>query len=65
MGPVRNLHDALDEKYDAFYAGMQRVEFSRCEKGYILESEGGVWDGGEKQVYGRGWYGMEEEVAYF
>ncbi|KAK0858597.1 hypothetical protein LTR91_008122 [Friedmanniomyces endolithicus] len=40
-GNVRNLHEALRAEYDDFYERQQqRVEFSRCEKGYIRESEG-------------------------
>ncbi|KAK1075088.1 hypothetical protein LTR74_000493 [Friedmanniomyces endolithicus] len=40
-GDVRNLHDALRAEYDDFYERQQqRVEFGRCEKGYIKESEG-------------------------
>ena len=42
-GNVRNLHDALDHRYDDFYEQQQeRVSFSKCEKGYILESEGPI-----------------------
>ncbi|KAI1626105.1 arylsulfatase [Exophiala viscosa] len=40
-GHVKDLHDALDSRYDEFYEVQQeRVSFSKCEKGYILESEG-------------------------
>jgi N-acetylglucosamine-6-sulfatase len=40
-GDVDDLHDALNPKYDDFYEVKQaRVQFERCEKGYILESEG-------------------------
>ncbi|KIX07139.1 uncharacterized protein Z518_05116 [Rhinocladiella mackenziei CBS 650.93] len=40
-GNVKNLHDALDSRYDDFYEIQQeRVRFDKCEKGYILESEG-------------------------
>ncbi|KAL9618102.1 MAG: hypothetical protein Q9160_007172 [Pyrenula sp. 1 TL-2023] len=40
-GAVNNLWDALDAKYDRFYGEEQRrVAFSRCEQGYIIESEG-------------------------
>lgn len=43
---VNNLSDALDKKFDHFYEEkVERVEFEKCEKGYILESEGAVWDG--------------------
>lgn len=49
----------MNPKYDAYYERLyeeKRVEFERCEKGYILESEGKMWDGREV-----GW--MEFEVA--
>lgn len=40
-GDVRNLHDALAAKFDDFYDVKQgRVQFLKCEKGYIAESEG-------------------------
>ena len=40
-GDVKTLHDALNESYDHFYEVQQeRVQYTRCEKGYILESEG-------------------------
>ncbi|OAP55881.1 hypothetical protein AYL99_10033 [Fonsecaea erecta] len=40
-GDVDNLQDALAARYDDFYELQQeRVRFDRCEKGYILESEG-------------------------
>jgi N-acetylglucosamine-6-sulfatase len=58
QGHVKNLHDALDERYDEYYEEkMERVEYTKCEKGYILESEGAVWKNG------RG-YAMVEEMAY-
>ena len=42
-GDVKDLHDALHQKFDDFYEIEQkRVSFSKCEKGYILESEGPV-----------------------
>lgn len=42
-GNVQNLYDALDSRFDDFYETQQaRVSFSKCEKGYILESEGPV-----------------------
>jgi N-acetylglucosamine-6-sulfatase len=35
------LHDALDSRYNGFYEIQQeRVQFEKCEKGYILDSEG-------------------------
>ena len=40
-GEVKNLHDALSKEFDDFYEREQeRVQFSRCEKGFIAESEG-------------------------
>ena len=42
-GQVKDLHDALHERFDDFYEVQQkRVSFSKCEKGYILESEGPI-----------------------
>ncbi|KAH7327134.1 alkaline-phosphatase-like protein [Rhexocercosporidium sp. MPI-PUGE-AT-0058] len=54
-GDVKTLGDALDRSFDAFYESVrERVAFTRCELGYILESEGpqyvpvfGVGGGGE------------------
>ncbi|KAF2661454.1 arylsulfatase-like protein [Lophiostoma macrostomum CBS 122681] len=40
-GNVENLHDALSPRYDQFYETEQkRVEYSRCEAGYLLDAEG-------------------------
>ncbi|KAK6421642.1 hypothetical protein LTR81_005482 [Elasticomyces elasticus] len=40
-GSVRDLHDALHSDFDDFYeTQQQRIEFTKCEKGYIAESEG-------------------------
>ncbi|CZT44584.1 probable arylsulfatase [Rhynchosporium secalis] len=40
-GDVHTLGDALASKFDAFYGSIaERVSFSKCELGYILESEG-------------------------
>nr|POE66240.1 arylsulfatase [Quercus suber] len=40
-GEVRDLLDALDVKYNEFYEKQQpRIEFVKCEKGYLRESEG-------------------------
>jgi len=42
-GDVKTLHDALHKKFDHFYETEQeRVSFTKCEKGYILESEGAI-----------------------
>ena len=40
---VSNLHDALNARFDDYYEEQlkdQRVQFLKCEKGYIAESEG-------------------------
>lgn len=40
-GDVNSLHDALDPSFDSFYhIEQEKVHFTRCEKGYIIESEG-------------------------
>lgn len=41
-GDVSTLSHALDEKFDAYYASLadERVGFSKCELGYVVESEG-------------------------
>jgi hypothetical protein len=40
-GDVRNLHDALASQYDEFYeAGQKKVQYERCEAGYIVDAEG-------------------------
>lgn len=40
-GDVKNLRDALRAEYDRFYEDEQkRVEYSRCEAGYIIDAEG-------------------------
>lgn len=57
-GKVRSLTDALDSKYDDFFAnGVDRVQFTQCERGYIAESEGPMWDGTQA-------FPMYEEMAY-
>lgn len=43
---VRTLHDALAPRFDAYYEGLERVMFYKCEKGYIRESEGPNWGSG-------------------
>ena len=39
-GNVNNLVDALNSQYDAFYAGQPKVSFEKCERGYLIQSEG-------------------------
>ncbi|KAL1891429.1 hypothetical protein Sste5346_007693 [Sporothrix stenoceras] len=40
QGDVTSLHDSLAPHFDAFYASKPRVHFTKCELGYIAESEG-------------------------
>jgi N-acetylglucosamine-6-sulfatase len=57
-GEVRSLADALDKRYHDFFATrMERVQFDKCEKGYIAESEGPMWSGATHV------YGMNHEMA--
>jgi N-acetylglucosamine-6-sulfatase len=41
-GDVKTLDDALSPRFDAFYTEelADRVKFTKCELGYILDSEG-------------------------
>ncbi|KXH25889.1 sulfatase [Colletotrichum nymphaeae SA-01] len=39
-GGVENLRDALDTKFDEFYAGQPKVSFSDCKDFYDIASEG-------------------------
>lgn len=39
-GDVNNLLHALSTNYDDFYREQVKVSFTRCEGGYIVESEG-------------------------
>ncbi|ETI24761.1 hypothetical protein G647_04131 [Cladophialophora carrionii CBS 160.54] len=45
-GQVRNLRDALDVRFDEFYHMHPKVRYEQCERGYIPESEGPMWDSG-------------------
>ncbi|KAK5168216.1 uncharacterized protein LTR77_006785 [Saxophila tyrrhenica] len=57
-GEVQSLADALDQRYEDFFeTQVDTVQFEKCEKGYIAESEGPVWSG--SQVYG-----MNHEMAF-
>ncbi|KAK7178023.1 arylsulfatase [Paraphaeosphaeria sporulosa] len=40
---VYTLAEAMDEKYDDFFAGLPKIEFDRCEEGHITDAEGPVW----------------------
>ena len=39
-GNVRSLSDAVQHHFDAFYEDQPKVSFTKCELGYIKESEG-------------------------
>ena len=57
-GIVKSLADAIDPRFDDFFeTKVEKVDFGRCEKGYITESEGPIWN--SKQVYA-----MADEVAF-
>ena len=40
QGNVHSLQDAMNTKYDAFYASQPKVSFSACLGGYIISNEG-------------------------
>ncbi|KAF2183305.1 Arylsulphatase [Zopfia rhizophila CBS 207.26] len=41
QGDVANLQDALSPRFDDFYENQQeRISFTRCELGYLLDAEG-------------------------
>ncbi|KAJ4304829.1 hypothetical protein N0V90_000357 [Kalmusia sp. IMI 367209] len=40
---VYTLAEAMDEKYDEYFAGLPKIEFDRCEEGYIADAEGPMW----------------------
>jgi N-acetylglucosamine-6-sulfatase len=57
-GEVNDLLDAADSTYDDFFESkVERVAFEKCERGYIAESEGPVWDGSQA-------YGMVHEMSF-
>ncbi|KAI0810638.1 alkaline-phosphatase-like protein [Xylaria sp. FL0064] len=43
-GDVGSLAEALESKYDDFYAEQTRVKFEVCENGYLVEAEGPMWE---------------------
>ena len=52
------MKDALDPDYDKYFAErVTKVKFDKCEKGYIAESEGPMWDDEHA-------YGMLDEVSF-
>ena len=40
LGNVRSLKDAMDPKYDDFYASQPQISFSECAMGYFPYLEG-------------------------
>lgn len=42
---VATLEEALDSKFDEFFASLPRVEYNWCAEGYILDAEGPVFNG--------------------
>lgn len=42
-GNVNSLRDAMKPRYDALYTAFPRVEFDRCELGYLVAAEGPQW----------------------
>ncbi|KAF2119488.1 alkaline-phosphatase-like protein [Lophiotrema nucula] len=57
LGNVHNLHDALSARFDEFYEVQQkRIEYTRCEAGYILDAEGPQFENdGLVYRYGSPW----------
>ena len=54
QGNVASLWDALSPRFDTFYEKQQaKVSYSRCELGYIVESEGPQFEK-DGLVYRRG-----------
>ena len=43
---VKLLTQAMDSQYDNYFSQLPKVSYSVCEGGYILSSEGALWDEG-------------------
>jgi N-acetylglucosamine-6-sulfatase len=43
-GDVQSLKDALATQYDDFYINLPKVAWDQCDRGYIKEMEGIMWD---------------------
>lgn len=52
-GEVQSLKEALDPRFDGFYAKAGRVRWERCEEAYVRDSEGVEF--GEGEGKGEGW----------
>ena len=48
---ISTLLEAMDTKFDEHFAAMPKIGFSRCEDGYIAESEGPMWNSVYGQAY--------------
>jgi len=46
-GEVQSLQEALDSKFDSFYASRGRLSWERCEEAYVRESEGVEFGAGD------------------
>lgn len=57
-GDVLNLKDALEAQYDDFYTNAPKVAWDQCDRGYIKEMEGVMWD--ERLAFDKRF--MENEV---
>jgi N-acetylglucosamine-6-sulfatase len=42
-GEIFNLSQALDERYDAYFASLPKVQYSKCELGYQARLEKPDW----------------------
>jgi hypothetical protein len=53
-GSVKSLQDAVAAEFDAFYEEEQvKIEYNRCEQGYILDAEGPQWETNGVQYRGK------------
>lgn len=41
---VKSLTQAMNSQYDSYFEQLPKVSYSMCEGGYILASEGALWD---------------------
>jgi hypothetical protein len=60
QGNVASLTDSLRASYDAFYDEQPKVTFTKCELGYIKESEGPM----NVNIYGEEWKDVPTSFRY-
>ncbi|GFR52247.1 hypothetical protein Agub_g14781, partial [Astrephomene gubernaculifera] len=48
-GSVTNFEEAMDPRYDAFYAGLKKFSFKKCSIGYNTDNEDSWLKAGAKQ----------------